>query len=218
MKNKQVLIFDFDGTFYSGEKAFSKIPSYVNKHKREFLPNLTDKQYKQLVKENHLWKEIYVGSDIVNFIYLFKKKYPQYKISVKDFWNWQESKPDPLVIDKDQIVDVNFLQNLCESYPVYVVSNSSPKHIYFYMKKFKINPNWFKSIISNRFTLKDRTKQHYYKKIMLNENCLPKNCYVFGDSLQNDLIPAQKLNMNTYLINNAKNIPEVVTNALKNKQ
>ena len=215
MNNKQVLIFDFDGTFYSGDKAFSKIENYVNKNKRKFLPNLTNEQYKKIVKENPAWKDIYVGADIVDFIYMLKKKYPEYKISIKDFWNWQESKPDPLVIDKNQIVDVNFLKNICEKYPTYVVSNSSPNHITFYMKKFKINPSWFKEIISNHFIAKDRTKKHYYEKILLKENCLPQNCFVFGDSMQNDLVPAQKLNINTYLINNANDIPSIILNALK---
>lgn len=214
MKNKKVLIFDFDGTFYTGDQAFSKIENYVNKNKRKFLPNLTNEQYKKIVKENPTWKDVYVGADVVNFIYMLKKKYTEYKISVKDFWNWQESKPDPLVIDKNQVVDVNFLKNICQQYPTYVVSNSSPNHVTFYMKKLKINPNWFKAIISNHFIAKDRTKQHYYEKILQQENCLPQNCFVFGDSMQNDLIPAQKLNINTYLITDANDIPNTVLNAL----
>lgn len=217
MNTKKVLIFDFDGTFYSGEKAFSKLHSYVNKHKRDILPRLTDSQYKQVLKENPIWKEVFVGSDIVDFIYFIKKKYPSFDISIKDFWNWQNSKPDPIVIDKNYVVDTKFLKELCEKYPVYVVSNSSPVHVYYYMKKLKINPDWFVEIISNHFIAKDKTKKHYYQAILEKENCLPQNASVFGDSIKSDLNPAEALNIKTYHVTNACDIPYFVNKALNRK-
>ena len=59
------------------------------------------------------------------------------------------------------------------------------------------------------------TKKLYYQKILKKENIQPKNAYVFGDSCENDLQPAEKLGMNTYLVKNATDIPSIVKNALQ---
>lgn len=208
MDNKKVVIFDFDGTFYSGEKAFSKLEGFIKKNKRKFMPRLTDEQYNKISKENPEWKTVYNGSEIVDLMYDLKEKYNTFDISVKDFWDWQNANPDPLVIDKNQLVDSNYLKDICGDHSVYVVSNSSPTHIYYYMEMFGIDKTWFKEIISNRFTQKDRTKKHYYKRILEKENCSPENAIVLGDSDKNDLEPGRKLGINTCLIVNATTIPE----------
>ncbi|MBQ3494080.1 MAG: HAD family hydrolase [Clostridia bacterium] len=205
---KKVIIFDFDGTFYSGEQAFLKLENFIKENRRKFMPRLREEEYKKIVNENPLWEKEYNGSEIVDLMYALKEKYPQFDISVKDFWNWQNSTPDPLVIDKNLLVDNNYLNDICQKYPVYIVSNSSPTHIYYYMEMFGIDKNWFKEIISNRFTAKDRTKKHYYKRILEKENCKPQNAIVLGDSDKNDLEPARKLNINTCLITDSRTIPE----------
>lgn len=212
--DKQVIIFDFDGTLYSGDDVFSKIPAHIKKHRREFLPNITDEQYAQIVKENPSWKKAFVGADIVNHIYEFKKQYPEFNISIKDFWNSQNLEPDPIVINENEIVDAEFMKTLCEKYPVYIVSNSSPVHINFYMEKFGIDPKWFKDVISNRFTAKDHSKMHYYERIIEKEECLPENVFVFGDSVISDLKPAKLLGMNACHVTNSNDIPMLVKNAL----
>lgn len=196
MTHKKVIILDFDGTFYSGEKVFSKLKNYIKSNQREFFPRLSDEEYDLIVKENPAWKDAYVGSEIVDGIYAFKKKYPEFDISIKDFLNWQNENPDPLNLKGANVIDADFVEALCKKYHVYVVSNSSPTHIEFYMQKFGINPDWFVQVVSNKFTFKDRTKKHYYENILEKENCKASNIYVFGDSVKSDLIPAQELNMN----------------------
>ena len=215
----KVFIFDFDGTFYSGDEMFSKLPAYIARHRRDFLPNLSDEEYRQVVKENPEWKKAINGCDIIDLMYDFKKRYPNYEISVKDFWDWQNEKPDPIVIDKEQVVDADFIEQLCADFPVYVVSNSSPTHIKFYMKKLDVEPEWFDDIVSNRFTQKDRTKKHYYECILEKENVEPQQVYVFGDSIKSDLVPAKELGMNVHHVKNAKSIKRMVKRVLnKDKQ
>lgn len=215
MQNK-VFIFDFDGTFYSGKDVFNDLPDFINLQKRNILCNLTDKQYQILIKENPFWKDIHVGSEIVDAIYFFMEKYPDWKISIKNFLDWQNRTLEPINIDKSQIVDITFMQELCKHNPVYLVSNSSLYHIKHYLSYIGIDCNMFKKIISNRFTKKDRTKKHYYEKIAKDENCSAKNIYVFGDSVKKDLLPAEKLGMNTFFINDATKIKDIVLDVLKN--
>ena len=217
MNNKKVFIFDFDGTFYSGKNVFSKLDTHVNNGKRQMIPNVSDAEYNQIVKENPEWKTITNGTAIVDMLYSFKQKYPHLKISAHDFWIWQQQNPDPIMIDPNETVDPVFMKNLCKTYPVYIVSNSSPSHLLLHMKTLKLNPKWFKEIISNKFTVKDRTKKHYYARILEKENCLPKNAFVFGDSFKSDLEPAIALGINTTIVTNAKQLPDLVNQSINSK-
>ena len=38
----RVAVFDFDGTFYSGEHKFDNVDKHISKNKRKFLPGIWD--------------------------------------------------------------------------------------------------------------------------------------------------------------------------------
>ncbi len=215
MKDKKVLIFDFDGTLYSGEKIFELIPEFVQNSKRKMLPNLTDEQYEKVVRENPTWSDAWYGNDLAKHIYMLEEKYPEFNISIKDFLDWEASCLEPVQIDKSQVVDANFMKNLCETYTVYLVSNSLANHLKHYSKEIGINLSWFKGVMSNRFYKKDLTKRIYYKRILEKENIAPQNVYVFGDSNRSDLVPARELGINAFEVSNATKIPEIVKTAIK---
>jgi len=213
---KKVIIYDFDGTFYTGKHKFDLVEGKVVKNRRKFLPDFNDEEYEELVKDNPIWLEKSSGADIVDLIYMFKEKYPNKKISTLDFWNWQQEDRYDLVLDERQFVDVKYIERLCKEYSVYIVSNSSPSHLSYYIKKLGLNEHWFKEVISNRFEEFDRTKKHYYYDIMINEGVEAKDVVVIGDSKRNDLAPATLLNMNTIYLNDARVVP-YVTNRFLNK-
>ena len=214
MSERKVFILDFDGTFYSGENVFSLVNEHVDKHRRNFFPCLTDCEYEKLISENPDFNSVYNGLDIANCLYEFKNMYPNLKILPKHFYDWQNAYPDPIVLDGAEIIDTNFLKRLCSKYSVYVVSNSSLNHLKLYMNKMGINPKWFKKLIGNKFTLKDRTKKHYYSSIMQKENVAPSSIYVVGDSERSDLLPAKQLNMQTFLISKASEVSEVLAKVI----
>ena len=167
---KKVIILDFDGTLYSGEHKFDLIPDIIEKNKRAFLPKLTDEEYAIICNEVPSWNTAIFGSEITKSIVEIIEKYPTLPISTRDFYKWQESHIDPIIIDPEQVIDLNFLQELCRNYPVYIVSNSAPPHIEHYMKEISVNPKWFKDIISNPFHEYDTSKKPCYEKIAQNEN------------------------------------------------
>ncbi len=215
MNKNKVLIFDFDGTLYSGKNIFSKIPEFIQANKRKMLPRLTDQQYTQIIHENPSWNDAWYGNDLARNIYILEEKYPNFNISIKDFLDWEASCLEPVEIDKNEVVDIEFLKMLCENYPVYLVSNSLPNHLKHYSSILGINLKWFKGIMSNRFYKKDLTKKIYYQRILNKENINPKNVFVFGDSNRSDLVPARELGINAFEIPSATKIVEIVTNAIK---
>ena len=212
MKQKKVLIFDFDGVFYSGEHKFDNIAGQMQNSKRDFLPRLSDEEYAKVCLQFPNWERVTVGAEIIDTIYEIKNA--GFNVSADDFWWWQQNNRDLLVIDFSQVVDASYMKSLCKKYPVYVVSNSSYSHLDYYMKVLNIKPKWFKKIYSNKFEQFDRTKKHYYQKILQSENCLPQNAFVFGDSERSDLVPARQLEINAFLIENSNDIPTVVETAI----
>jgi FMN phosphatase YigB (HAD superfamily) len=216
--DKTVLIFDFDGTIYSGVHKFDNVPSMVHKSRRLFLPHISDEEYTTITKEFPNWNIVTSGKDIVDEIYSIKERYPNLNISTIDFWDWQNESRYDIVIDWSEVIDIDYLYTVCDKFTTYIVSNSSPNHLLHYMDVLGINPNKFRGIISNRFEEYDRTKEHYYKDIMEIEDVPAESVWVIGDSDISDLAPARNLNMNTIFIDNANDIKPKLDEILKTRE
>lgn len=214
---KKVIIFDFDGTFYSGEHIFDNIKPKVIENRRCFLPRVSDEEYAFIIKKYPEWQEKISGRDIVEEIYKIKNENPNFEITTSDFWNWQEANDYEIIFNNDELVDPKYIKSVCEKFPSYIVSNSSPSHLKRYMKKLKINENWFKEIISNHFEEFDQTKKHYYMDIMKKERVKPENVLVVGDSQIADLLPAEQLGMKTLFIKNARELKAKLNKILGDK-
>ena len=214
---RKIFIFDFDGTFYSGEHKFDKVQKNIDDNRRKFLSNLTDEQYEMICNENPRWLKATTGNDIIRCMTRLIKKYKDLNISIDNFYNWQNDFIYDIILDSKQVVDSKFMKELCDKYSVYVVSNSSLKHIYYYMDKLNVDTGWFKKVIGNEFKKEDPSKQHYYKEIIEKEKVHPHNAYVFGDSVESDLTPALHLGMNAFYVDNASHITKLVTKVLDNE-
>ena len=71
---KKVFIFDFDGTFYSGDHKFDKVKNDIDSNKRVFLSNLSDDEYALICNENPRWLKAITGNDIVRCMTRLIKK------------------------------------------------------------------------------------------------------------------------------------------------
>ena len=211
---KKVFIFDFDGTLYSGPHKFDLVRGNVDPNKRYFLKDVNDDEYFKICEENPRWEYIFNGIDIVNHINYFKEKYNNLDISLKYFIGWQNDFIYDIVLDNDQIVDLKFMKELCENNSVYVVSNSSLKHVKYYMNKIGVDFNWFKKVFANEFLESDPSKKHYYAGILSAEKCKVHDVYVFGDSVIADLAPAVHLGMNAFYVTNSAHLKDLVENVI----
>lgn len=208
---KKIIILDFDGVFYSSVNQFKYVPEYINNHRKNFLPHLNQTQYEMVCNQNPNFVKAISGQDVAREIYVLKKKYPQFKISTKDFWNVQQQYIYNIFLDDANLVDAKQIEKVCKKYTTYIVSNSSPNHIKFYMQKFGVNPRWFKRIYSNHFFDCEQTKKYYYNKIITKEEICPNQAIVFGDSEKTDLVPARELGMHTVLVKDASQLYDLIT-------
>lgn len=213
--DKKVIILDFDGTVYSGEHKFDNVPKAIEENRRKFFPRITDNEYNMLLTEFPEFLNVTSGRKITLAMWKMKDKFPQLDIDTKDFFDWQNNSRYEIVLDPTLIADIDYINNLAINHPTYIVSNSSPNHLLYYMEVLGLNPKLFKDIVSNQFLQSDPSKEHHYKDILDKENCKPSQFYVFGDSVEADLIPAQNLGMNTIYIDNATLLKNEIEKVLK---
>lgn len=93
---------------------------------------------------------------------------------------------------------------------IFIVSNSRLSDIKEFADYFKMDLSIFKKIIVNDFDKIEMTKQHIYSDIMHRYNYLPQETMVIGNSVKNDLKPAQRLKMHTYHVTNGFTYEEIV--------
>ena len=83
-----VFIFDFDGTFYSGDHKFDKVKENIESNKRIFLSNLSNDEYEMICNENSRWVSASTGNDIIRCIGRLSKKYPDLNINLDYFYSF----------------------------------------------------------------------------------------------------------------------------------
>lgn len=207
-RDKKVIIFSFDGTLCCLKTKFDCFATNLKENKRKFLPNLTDDEYEIICSENPEWLDSVSTVQIAKQIYMIKEKYSHFDISIDEFLQWHNDNIDETKLNDAEIIDLKFLINICMIHPTYIVSNSSLKHINYYMNKFGFEEDCFKGIYINEFNEKDLSKTSYYQKIIDDEQVVSTNIYVFGSNEEIDLEPARELRMNTILVKEPKEIPE----------
>ncbi len=211
---KKIIILGFDKVFYTGQDVFKNVPDYINRNRRNFLPNVSDDIYKKICAENPEFVSASTRQEIAKSILDLKAKYPYLTIKVSDFLNVQQNEIYDIYLKNAKIVDANRLKNICSNYHTYIVTNSSLNHINHYLEKLNVKPEWFSGIICNHYESYDQTKKHYYQDIMNKENAKPYETIVFGDDEIADLIPARKLGIKAVLSGEADNLHNLIIEQL----
>lgn len=209
MEKKKIIILDFDGVFYSGEHIFDKVCDFVEEHRREFLPNVSDSDYEKICVENPDFVNALDGREISEQIYILKNKYPTLNIDIKGYIHCEEVYQYNIILDGASIIDAKVVEKICKKYPTYIVSNSSVNHIKRFMKIFGVEFDWFKCVYANQFEEFDPTKKHYMEEIAKKENVKMNDIYMFGDSQISDMQPAKSLGINGTLIVDSKDFEQV---------
>ncbi len=187
-KNKlamiKAIIFDFDETLYVG-KILSKWPEFV---KTGFLKILkSEERVKQLDEKYHFNKETsqFVSMEICRNENINPKK------MIKFF------KTNYCECDRKDVPSISngFLKALAKHYPLYILSLSEKIHINHYAKLFGIDLKPFKKILT--LSPLDESKEVEIRKVMKKEKLLPGEVLMVGDSMENDILPAQKAGVKT---------------------
>lgn len=186
----KVIIFDFDGTLHNGEK-WENWNAYMKKTIEYATPNLTDDERKKFMEKYNLDYSSLTATVAEALIAEFG--------TAQGLIDYQSANIYRLDYPNMKFVDPEFLKDLSKKFNLYIVSNSPVDSIKKHFSYWGIDPNIFKEIYFNHFETNDPTKAIYYNKIMEDEKVIPQEILVIGDSYENDLVPAHKLGMQTFL-------------------
>ena len=190
MKNNiKIIIFDFDGTIHTGEKWINWL-EYMRNVLKNTLPQYNEKQIKDFLEKYNLAYNCNTSDLAYALIQEFGTaqnmlEYLSKNIYILDYPNLK-------------VISTAFLDELTKKYTLYIVSNSPAEWIERHLKNWKIDKKYFKNIYFNQFNAKNPTKSFIYEEIIKNEKVLPEEVLVIGDNIKDDLLPAQKLNMQTF--------------------
>lgn len=201
----KAFIFDYDDTLYSP----ADWTSFLNRNYL-FLINhlrslrLSNKQIGNLLKKYDCLNQ--PGKLVVAPI-LF-----EIEGSCKAWVKFNEKQPpDYERLKNSTAVPNSELAKFAKVGKCYIVSNSRKHDIVATMRYLGINLSLFQNIYSNDFSNKqDISKSKYFKEIMDINKLSPNQILVIGDSYRDDILPAQKLGMNTYQCKNGFTYEEVM--------
>ena len=186
--NIKIIIFDFDGTIHTGEKWINWL-EYMRNVLKNTLPQYNEKQIKDFLEKYNLAYNCNTSDLAYALIQEFGTaqnmlEYLSKNIYILDYPNLK-------------VISTAFLDELTKKHTLYIVSNSPAEWIERHLKNWKIDKKYFKNIYFNQFNAKNPTKSFIYEEIIKNEKVLPEEVLVIGDNIKDDLLPAQKLNMQT---------------------
>lgn len=196
----KAIIFDFDGTLYSGD-VWKNWKDYLVEFLRENFENAED-----LIRKLNIDNST---SDL-KIAQITIEKYGNAEL----FYNYKGSKIFDLDLTDFQVVDVDLLKLLNEKYKLFIVSNSHINYLKYYLKKFNISECLFGNIYDNKFEVSDTSKTSIYSGIIKDYNFKPNEVVVIGDSYNSDILPAINLNMNATQVDSVVKTNEILKNLL----
>lgn len=205
IKNIKCVITDFDKTLYSDGNMVGVNYFYAKfLFERNLLEDSED-AIKKLLKENptiHMCQCIY-------------KLARENGISDAETSRWFDNHVCDITDAKMKIVKPKILKELCEKFPVYVLSDSGQAHLNHYYDLFNYDKSWFAGSISNDFKSKNMSKTKYMKKIMKNHNLKPNEVLMVGDSMRSDIKAAVDAGIEYYHVLDVDDTEKIFKDLIK---
>jgi len=196
-KKVKGIIFDFDSTLYSG-CVWGEWGKYINKYFHEIFPNNAD----DLMKKYDI-KDTSTGFVIATITH-------KELGSTKPFYEYQNNNIFQHDLSDFVYVNIERLRRLSELYDIFLVSNSSPNYLDYYLDLFKIDKDMFKLRLTNPFDINDLTKTGCYKKVLDTYHLSPNEVLVVGDSYSADIVPAINMNMQARHITHVNETNQII--------
>lgn len=182
-KNIKCVITDFDKTLYS-ESDLSGVNEYYSKF-------FYDKKLmkKSQIKVKSILKD-YPGFHMVQCIYKIAR---ENGIRDEEVQQWFDEHIYDITCDGMRVVKPAIMKKLCETLPVYILSDSEQGHLNKYIKMFGYEKSWFAGCISNRFDSENMSKSIHMIEIMNELNLSKDEVIMIGDSMRSDILAAERV-------------------------
>ena len=112
--------------------------------------------------------------------------------------------------DNLRVIDNNLLEELKKYYQIFLLSDSTPGYLDYYMKEFGINKAVFTECISNNYDANDMSKYPLMIKVLNQMSCKPNEIIMVGDSAMFDIEPAKKAGFETFKVDSLEDTEKII--------
>lgn len=199
----KLIIFDFDMTIYEGENWV-----HWNEYLERFLKHVINDDDKRLAFQKKY--DIKYGTNLQYIVQAEGEEFGRITKSMefmsKEFY--------PLDLPNLKHLEDAYFKSLSKDVKLAIVSNSSKEYVLHYLKIFGINEKYFTYIMNNEYQLDNFSKGVNYEKIMKEQNFLPQEVLVVGDSYRTDIAPALELGCYGEVVTGIAQVKEVIASYL----
>ena len=196
IKNIKAIVMDFDNTLYT-DANWQGYGDYYIKFLESIGITNADILYEEL-------REKYKGYDSTQRTYLYLKDNNK---PVDKFIEFLKNNVYDFMHDGIRVIDYKVIDNLSKKYPLYLLSLSSEFYLKHYLKLFNIDVKNYKAIYSCAYGDKLK-KDDYFKELIKNTGLNPSEILMVGDNYNSDIEPAEKLGLQTFLVNDVSETEE----------
>ena len=204
LRKIKCVIIDFDGTMYS-DGDWSKEDDLTFQYLVE--NGIYTKSRQEFLQENKFPPTYHFTQCI--YAYLRKRK-----LDTAPFAKYENEKINNFLCAKIRKINPKLVEALCNKYPVFLLSDSSPNYILHYLDNFRINKYWFAGLISNDFSSYDLSKVPFMAEIVRNGGYSPQEVVMIGDSYNHDIVPSKKLGIQSIHVKDVNDTEFVIRNLL----
>lgn len=186
----KVVIFDFDDTLYSDTNPLPW-KNFCIKTVEYFLKKLKVEDSENIL--NIVKNSGFSDRQLIKFIVSLGAK----EKDVKDYMKSHNIEGN--AFENCKKVSNTTLRDFQQYFVMYIVSNSLETSVRANMAFLRIEPSFFKDIISN----KEDSKKGEYENIIKREGILPNELLVIGNSYSSDILPALEIGANGKVVTSA---------------
>ena len=186
----KVVIFDFDDTLYSDTNPLPW-KNFCIKTVEYFLKKLKVEDSENIL--NIVKNSGFSDRQLIKFIVSLGAK----EKDVKDYMKSHNIEGN--AFENCKKVSNTTLRDFQQYFVMYIVSNSLETSVRANMAFLRIEPSFFKDIISN----KENSKKKEYENIIKREGILPNELLVIGNSYSSDILPALEIGANGKVVTSA---------------
>lgn len=186
----KVVIFDFDDTLYSDTNPLPW-KNFCIKTVEYFLKKLKVEDSENIL--NIVKNSGFSDRQLIKFIVSLGAK----EKDVKDYMKSHNIEGN--AFENCKKVSNTTLRDFQQYFVMYIVSNSLETSVRANMAFLRIEPSFFKDIISN----KEDSKKKEYENIIKREGILPNELLVIGNSYSSDILPALEIGANGKVVTSA---------------
>ena len=202
------IITDFDKTLYSNANWNDSKNYYIQcLIEKKLIENNEDK-INELVKK-------YPNLHTVQLIYHVAR---EHGILDKEIQDWFSNHIYDFTCEGMKILDAKLMKKLCKKFPVYILSDSCEAYINRYLKLFKFNKKWFAGCLSNDYKSENMSKIGLMRKVVEENDLQLDEVIMIGDGIRSDIIPAQKLGIQYFNVEDVRQTEEIFKELIKTKE